>query len=442
VSTDSTSTITLPEKLSSEELTARLLVLALHGRSTTALLVAHLAVFDSRRLYLGEGFSSLFSYCTGVLKFSEAATSNRIVAARTVRQYPEALNGLVDGSLNLTNLRVIAPHLRSDNSAALLDQIRNQPKRDVERLAASLAPRSDVTFIARRMPRPSITGGQLGVPPGGTNAPASDGILTPDSPDSRHSSIGGLFGCPPGESPELSAVPQDGESQNDPQGGPAVEAMSPLLFPSAASMKRIDRITPLSADRYRVQFMADEATIALLNEARDLLRHRIPSGDRSLVIREAIVGFVGFLRRRRRGAPSSKSAGRLGQDVNEPGGASTALGDGSRPVARHVEARPADGQPADGQPAKVQPARARPAGGRHIPVVVRRSVWERDEARCTFRGATGNRCEETGWLEFHHVLPFALGGKATADNIVLRCRAHNQYEGRRSFGKTRRSRRR
>lgn len=41
---------------------------------------------------------------------------------------------------------------------------------------------------------------------------------------------------------------------------------------------------------------------------------------------------------------------------------------------------------------------------------------------------TRGRCPETDSLEFHHVTPFAYGGKNTADNIQLRCRAHNQYE--------------
>jgi 5-methylcytosine-specific restriction endonuclease McrA len=37
-------------------------------------------------------------------------------------------------------------------------------------------------------------------------------------------------------------------------------------------------------------------------------------------------------------------------------------------------------------------------------------------------------------LEFHHVVPFADGGKATVENIELRCRSHNQYEAERWFG--------
>ena len=47
--------------------------------------------------------------------------------------------------------------------------------------------------------------------------------------------------------------------------------------------------------------------------------------------------------------------------------------------------------------------------------------------RCAFIGSTG-RCRETGFLEFHHVEPYAAGGAATVGNIQLRCRAHNLYE--------------
>jgi hypothetical protein len=47
-----------------------------------------------------------------------------------------------------------------------------------------------------------------------------------------------------------------------------------------------------------------------------------------------------------------------------------------------------------------------PARGRHIPAAVRRAVWDRDCGQCTFVGSMG-RCAERGFLEYHHVVPFA-----------------------------------
>jgi hypothetical protein len=72
-------------------------------------------------------------------------------------------------------------------------------------------------------------------------------------------------------------------------------------------------------------------------------------------------------------------------------------------------------------------------GSRHIPSSVKRAVWDRDAGCCAFSGREG-RCNERGFLEFHHVVPYARGGTATVDNIQLRCRAHNQYEAEEAFG--------
>ena len=75
----------------------------------------------------------------------------------------------------------------------------------------------------------------------------------------------------------------------------------------------------------------------------------------------------------------------------------------------------------------------KPRMSRNIPASVRRLVWTRDQGRCAFVGARG-RCTETGRLEFHHVVPFARGGPPTAENISLRCRAHNNFESEQLFG--------
>jgi 5-methylcytosine-specific restriction endonuclease McrA len=72
--------------------------------------------------------------------------------------------------------------------------------------------------------------------------------------------------------------------------------------------------------------------------------------------------------------------------------------------------------------------------GRHVPAAVKRAVWSRDQGRCAFAGPHG-RCSETGFLEYHHVAPFAAGGATEASNLELRCRAHNAYEATVWFGK-------
>ncbi|PYV07620.1 MAG: hypothetical protein DMG07_28045, partial [Acidobacteria bacterium] len=55
-------------------------------------------------------------------------------------------------------------------------------------------------------------------------------------------------------------------------------------------------------------------------------------------------------------------------------------------------------------------------------------VWIRDGGRCAFVSAGGRRCGERGFLEFHHIVPYAAGGEATVENISLRCKVHNAHE--------------
>jgi hypothetical protein len=71
-------------------------------RSTTALLVAHLAEVDARRLNAPAGYPSLFNYCVEELHFSEESACRRIRAARVAREYPAVFDS--DGDAQVAPL--------------------------------------------------------------------------------------------------------------------------------------------------------------------------------------------------------------------------------------------------------------------------------------------------------------------------------------------------
>jgi 5-methylcytosine-specific restriction endonuclease McrA len=136
-----------------------------------------------------------------------------------------------------------------------------------------------------------------------------------------------------------------------------------------------------------VQFTASAETYEKLRLAPDLLRHQIPDGDLDQIVQRALMALLENLTRQKLAATENPRRG--------------------RPTAPH---------------------------SRHIPAEVKRAAWLRDGGRCAFEGAKGRRCRESGFLEFHHVKPYAAGGEATIDNIQLRCRAHNGYEAELYFG--------
>jgi hypothetical protein len=324
--------------LSDDQLLAEVKRLVAHERSATAALIRSLMELDARRLYLGEGCSSLFTYCTQILRLAEGSAYNRIEAARAARRFPIILDVLDDGSVTLTAVRLLAPHLTHDNHRDVLASARHKTKREVELLIAALSPKPDTRSVVRKLAMPSVVAIPL---PAGTPCPEP-----------------------------IAAV------EHRPEASAADITESP----------RRAHLAPLTPERYKVQLTISRETHDRLRRIQDLLRHVIPNGDPAEIFDRALTVLLADLERRRYAATPNPRAGR-NQAVQS----------------------------------------------RHIPAAVKREVWKRDEGRCAFVGAKG-RCNETGFLEFHHVEPFAAGGGAAATNIELRCRAHNQFEASLYFG--------
>src|SRR6185369_11806177 len=102
-----------------DELLRRLAELVQQSRRVEAVLVAHIAAVDERRLYIREA-SSMFAYCTQVLHLSEHEAYARITVARASRRHPVLLTMLRDGQLHVSGIAKLAPHLTVTNCDKLL----------------------------------------------------------------------------------------------------------------------------------------------------------------------------------------------------------------------------------------------------------------------------------------------------------------------------------
>ncbi len=327
-------------RLSDAELVSRLKSLAARERHATAQLVAHIAELDTRDVYLREGYSSLFAYCTDALGLSEGETGNRIEAARAARRFPVILEMLASGAVSLTTVRLLAPHLTAANHRDALESARGKRKVEVQEIAARLCPRPDVPQSVRKLPAPRIASGEAGPAETPAFLPARPGATSP-----------------------------------------------PVAHPMHRPPVRPPTVTPLSPDRYRLQLTIDGETLEKLRLAKDMLGHAIPRGDNEKILDRALTALLVELAR-------TKFA-----DTDKP-----RTSRGSNPAGRGPSA------------------------------AVKRVVWVRDIGRCTYLGPTGHRCHERRCLEFHHVVPYALGGEATVENIVLMCRSHNNHDATLYFG--------
>jgi 5-methylcytosine-specific restriction endonuclease McrA len=391
-------------RLSDRDLLAEVVRLAACERAATAALIALLAEVEARKLYLVEGCSSLFGYCTERLHLSEHAAYHRIEAARAVRAFPILLAHLESGALTLTAVTLLRPHLTETNHETLLEAARGRSKRDVELLVRRLAPLPDVRATVRKLPVPP---GAPASPPTGIALRASPGAVLvasttctdvvatgADAGDGRDVGAGT---CTPAFEDSTSTVDQ----------GPPCE---PAREPAATRVgtARPSEIRVLSPERYSLRVTLSADAHAKLRRAQDLLRHAVPDGDPAAIVDRALTLLVDHLER-------SKFAAR--KEARSPAG------------LRRAEEPPRGGA----NPLDRGADRGNRRPTRHIPAAVRREVWARDEGRCAFSGV-GGRCRETGRLEFHHRIPVADGGAASAENVELRCTAHHHYESERWFG--------
>ena len=151
-------------------------------------------------------------------------------------------------------------------------------------------------------------------------------------------------------------------------------------IPAPAPVNARPVVQPLAPGRYKLQLTIAMETHDTLRQLQDLMRHAIPDGDPARIIDRALTLLLEDVLRQKCAVTKSPRVG----------------------AVEHSDSR-------------------------SIPAAVRRAVWTRDGGRCAFVGTHG-RCGETAFLEYHHLQPYAAGGKATVENIELRCRAHNAYE--------------
>jgi len=170
----------------------------------------------------------------------------------------------------------------------------------------------------------------------------------------------------------------------------------PTTQPVAAARRPI--IEPTSPERYRVQFTVGQETHDKLRRLQDLLRREIPDGDPAAIFDRAVALLLEKVERQKLGGatrPRSSGAIRPGTDKE---------------------------------------AWVETSQSRDIPRDIKREAWRRDGGQCGYVAPNGQRCSERTFLEFHHIVPYARGGRSTLDNISLRCRRHNQYEAEIVFG--------
>jgi 5-methylcytosine-specific restriction endonuclease McrA len=329
-----------PSSLDTRELIACLHQSAGEERDRQVDFLRYLDPFDAREAWREAGHGSLWQYCLRELSLREGAAGRRIGAMRVLREYPRLEGPLRDGRLSLTTAVTLRPVLTRENLDEMVARAAFKTDEETRHLVASLLPRPPPREGIRRLPGP-----EAGVT-----------VTAPEPAEA------------PADEPEPFAL------------------APPARSPSRPSLE------PVSADQWSVRFTADAAFREDLETLRCLLSHKVPDGNLTAVLREAVRCAIDK-HGKRRGA-----------------------------VKPERPRKPAAPRPR--RPGKREP----------VPVEVKRAAFERDGGRCTYVSPDGRRCDSRWQLELDHVEAAALGGGPAIDNLRLRCKVHNRLHAEETFG--------
>ena len=241
-----------------------LTALTAKDRAATAVLLAHIAEVDARRLYAKAGHSAMYHYCVRTLGFSEDMACKRIRAARVARRFPFVFDAIADGRLHVTGVSLLSStlrNLRAREAFDLLTAAEHKTKDEILGVLAVRFPQPDVATRVRALSG-SAEGSVLSLQVPGTvevQPSSTEPTPAPGAPDSNADLT----------SPEVVA----------PRPSPA-------------------RTTPLSPGRFALQVTISAETREKLRRADDLLGRAVTPGDLAAVLDRALDALIEKLERR------------------------------------------------------------------------------------------------------------------------------------------------
>jgi 5-methylcytosine-specific restriction endonuclease McrA len=229
-------------------------------------------------------------------------------------------------------------------------------------------------LLAERFPRPDVRAWIAAIPS--------------ISQTSRAQEAPGRVEGPAVASTECAPVETLGASASVPVPSQLLPAAETLRAPGPVDLGFRSKVKPLAPGRYEIYFIMGQSAHDKLRYLQDLIGFALPSDDLGQLFEDALDARIREVEKQKFAATSQPRKSQRGESRNP----------------------------------------------RHIPARVRRAVWKRDGAQCTFVSESGRRCEATKGLQFDHVREVARGGEAAVSDIRLRCWAHNQFTAELTFG--------
>jgi 5-methylcytosine-specific restriction endonuclease McrA len=177
---------------------------------------------------------------------------------------------VAEGSVTLTTIALLRPHLTAENHEALFAEARHKSKRDVEYQIACLAPKPAAPALLRRLPNHPAQGPTAirAVEPRGSIARAEIEHLETLAGTDLVPAVAADLLISPSQPAEASSAPE-------PQ----------------------SRVSVLAKDRYLLRVTLNSETYAKLKRAQQLMSHSVRDGNPAVILDKALDLLVAGLER-------------------------------------------------------------------------------------------------------------------------------------------------
>src|SRR5512134_3425813 len=146
------------------ERTALLVGLLRREHHALAEFLVALAAFDAARGWMDLGYRSLFDFLLRELGLPKGPAYYRMTAAGLIQRYPDLVEPLRDGRLNLTSVAQLARVITPENRAEVLPRFFHLSKSEAKEVVAEFAPaaappvRTVVTAVRAAPPASAAAG--------------------------------------------------------------------------------------------------------------------------------------------------------------------------------------------------------------------------------------------------------------------------------------------
>ncbi|MDE0151345.1 MAG: HNH endonuclease [Bdellovibrionales bacterium] len=387
------------KNLSDQKLLFQTRLLAQKERNISIQVIRHLSEIEYRKLHFKRGFSSLFDYTVKELGYSHGSAYRRIKAMKLCREMPETTAKLKTGELNLTTVSQLQTFFEKQNrkvtSAPAAGCVKSESKEETN----------------KELPSDEFT-----------SAPAT-GCIKPESKENTNN-------LKFDHNQKLNLLKKiEGKSSRQ------TEKLLCEVDPEISIPK--EKLRFIGNGKTELKIIMDENLKKKLEELKNLLSHK--KLNMSYIELFTLLTELGLKkydpRRKLKNKEKSNRTDQIKknqsiqkvqtQDNQQSEIKNTAISKQCIFENKSIKAK-------INYPSKCEnkddSERFNKQNSRYIPAEIRRFIWTRDHAECSYIcSETKKKCKSKHLLQIDHIQPYALGGSSRTDNLRLLCAGHNQY---------------